>query len=125
MAQRSKSKEAKAPKESGVVDESKWIAIPYDESGEDTEKQIQALKSGLSDELLKSGYFVVSAKPEQTLTQILLAISAIEESVHFLEETAKRNPKYRGKLVALVNKMRPIVRGGGMTESLTKALQRG
>ena len=64
-------------------------------------------------------------KQEETLQQILIAISAIEESVSFLEETAKKNSKYRGKLVALVTRMRPIVRSGGMTESLKKALQRG
>lgn len=102
-------------KEGGVVHEAEYL-IAHEDRQQD--KQFVDLMNNARKE-------TPEPKPDQTLTQILLAISAIEEAVHFLEETAKRNPKYRGKLVTIVNRMRPIVSAGRMTDALKKALQRG
>lgn len=62
---------------------------------------------------------------DDPLATIMLCLGSIVDAAEKLEDVAKHNPKYRGKLVSLINRVRPLTRTGGMIESLSKALTRG
>jgi len=59
-----------------------------------------------------------------TVTQVLIAIEAIEQSTAVLQKAATDYPKLSGALSPIVNKLRPLVKPQGMTQIITKRLNR-
>ena len=59
-----------------------------------------------------------------TVKQVLIAIEAIEESTALLQKAATDYPKLSGALTPIVNKLRPLTKAQGMTQIITKRLNR-